>query len=323
MPAPFNFLITSAGKRCQLIDCFRRDAAELGLDIKIFAVDLNPSMSPACQIADKSVEVPRCTEPSYTDSILQFCSDNEIKLVVPTIDTELQVFSRNLECFQEIGCLLALSKPEAVKLSQNKFATSETAAKLGISIPASSMMLDFAPNDLKWTYPLIFKPNSGSNSQGLAWAESPDSLPALDTPQNYLVQDCILGTEYTTNCYFDQGGKLLAAVPHERVEIRGGEVSKAITRKVPQLDDIAKKIEAANMGWKGPICFQTIEKDGTHFLIEINARFGGGYPVAHQAGAPFSKWLIQESLGLQPDPLDDWKSDIVMLRYDSAVYSNA
>jgi carbamoyl-phosphate synthase large subunit len=322
MPEKYNILITSAGKRCQLIECFRQDATSLGLTGSIVAADLTPSMSPACQIADRAVKVPRCTDPDYTKAILTICREHSIKLVVPTIDTELQILSKHAGHFQELGCLLAISTSEAIQLSQVKFATSKAVEEFGIPIPNSSMLLDFDPNSPCWKYPLIFKPNAGSNSQGLAWANTPQSIPEVESKTNYLVQECLQGTEYTTNCYFDQNGKLLAAVPHERVEVRGGEVSKAITRKIPQLEEFAHRIEAAKMGWKGPICFQTIERDGVHYLFEINARFGGGYPIAHQAGAPFTKWLIQESLGQSPIADSDWKDGVIMLRFDTAVFPN-
>ena len=54
--------------------------------------------------------------------------------------------------------------------------------------------------------------------------------------------------------------------------------------------------------------------------IEINPRFGGGYPLSHDAGAGYPQlmireWLLGESLIWQ----DNWQADLMMLRYDAKV----
>ena len=77
-------------------------------------------------------------------------------------------------------------------------------------------------------------------------------------------------------------------------------------------------------GARGPLCFQAIVRDdGTAAIFEINARFGGGYPLAHRAGAPFTKWLLEESVDLSSSAHNNWKEGIVMLRYDDAFYNES
>ena len=58
-----NILFSSAGRRVELIKCFQSDAQDLGLPIKITAVDLGKESSAACQIADYAYAVPPCTDP--------------------------------------------------------------------------------------------------------------------------------------------------------------------------------------------------------------------------------------------------------------------
>jgi len=55
-------------------------------------------------------------------------------------------------------------------------------------------------------------------------------------------------------------------------------------------------------------------------VFEINARFGGGFPLAHRAGARFSRWLLEDVLGLQSSAQNNWQEDLVMLRYDAAIF---
>ena len=56
-------------------------------------------------------------------------------------------------------------------------------------------------------------------------------------------------------------------------------------------------------------------------VIEINARYGGGFPLSLEAGADFPRWMLEELLGLPTTASpDDWRSGLVMLRYDAAVF---
>lgn len=72
---------------------------------------------------------------------------------------------------------------------------------------------------------------------------------------------------------------------------------------------------------RGALCFQAIA-DVTRGLqvIELNARFGGGYPLADRAGARFAQWLLEEVAGLPVSANDDWRDGVLMLRYDQALF---
>ena len=52
----------------------------------------------------------------------------------------------------------------------------------------------------------------------------------------------------------------------------------------------------------------------------VNARFGGGYPLAHHAGARFADWLLDEIDGRPCRAHDGWREGVTMLRYDDAVF---
>jgi len=55
--------------------------------------------------------------------------------------------------------------------------------------------------------------------------------------------------------------------------------------------------------------------------IEINPRFGGGFPLTYHAGANYVKWIIDEYLldkEIQED-FESWESDLLLLRYDDEI----
>jgi carbamoyl-phosphate synthase large subunit len=59
-------------------------------------------------------------------------------------------------------------------------------------------------------------------------------------------------------------------------------------------------------------------------VIEINTRYGGGYPLSWEAGARYPRWTLEELLG-QPTTAapDQWRDGLTMLRYDDAVFVDA
>ena len=73
----------------------------------------------------------------------------------------------------------------------------------------------------------------------------------------------------------------------------------------------------------GCICVQLFFHPETQDIvgIEINPRFGGGFPLTYMAGGNFPELLIREYfMGESVDYFDNWKDGMLMLRYDDAIY---
>ena len=76
-------------------------------------------------------------------------------------------------------------------------------------------------------------------------------------------------------------------------------------------------------GARGCVTIQGFKQaDGAMKFIEINPRFGGGYPLSAEAGADFPRWILQMVMGmpLDTDLQDRWEDGQVMLRYDEAIF---
>src|SRR5262245_36723674 len=102
-------LFTSAGRRAELINCFRDDAAVLKAALRVIAADLNPELSSACHLADERIQVPPCTEAGYVPRLLEICRKEKVKLLTPTIDTELEPLAMAAEQFEAIGTRVHIS----------------------------------------------------------------------------------------------------------------------------------------------------------------------------------------------------------------------
>ncbi|MBM3825001.1 MAG: ATP-grasp domain-containing protein [Verrucomicrobia bacterium] len=321
---PLTLLLTSAGRRVELLGCFRESARRLGIQIRVLAADMLPQLSAACQMADESFEVPACHRPDYPIRLLEICGKHGVDVLVPTIDTELQVLADSRAQFQIAGTQVMISTPEVVGLARNKIATSNFLDSQGIPVPRTLAIKDFEPSDPSWRWPAILKPVDGSCSKGVIKVDrESDWREEYRHRINYLIQEFWEGAEYTVNLFFDRDGCLRSAVPHRRLEVRAGEVSKGRTERVGSLMDIADRFGRILTGARGALCFQAILRpSGEAAVFEINARFGGGYPLAHAAGGRFTQWLLEEAQGMECTANQEWQEGLVMLRYDAALFKS-
>jgi carbamoyl-phosphate synthase large subunit len=316
-----TILISSAGRRAGMIDCFRADAVCLGIDLRVMASDVHPGISPACHLADAAFSVPACNAPTFLQALLEICRSNTVDLVIPTIDTELEVLSQHKDSFRDAGTELVVSSPVVTRMARNKLETARFFAAAGIPVPRTAALKNRALEVVGWNWPLILKPNAGSASRGTIFLESPETVYWPTLTEDYIVQEFMRGEEYTVNVFFDREGRMRCAIPHLRHEVRAGEVSKGTTRRHPRLEQIARQLADILPGARGPLCFQAITMNEEEVgVFEINARFGGGYPLAHAAGARFSQWLLEEAAGIPCGANNDWSEGITMLRYDAAVF---
>jgi carbamoyl-phosphate synthase large subunit len=103
--------------------------------------------------------------------------------------------------------------------------------------------------------------------------------------------------------------------------VRAGEINKGITRRNSIVEFLKQKMSYLQ-GVFGCICVQLFfcETDNDIIAIEINPRFGGGYPLSYYAGADFAEMLIKEYLlGEKIEYFDNWKDNTLMLRYDKDI----
>jgi len=315
-----RILLTSAGRRVELLNCFRAAAGRLGLRIEIVACDLNPGLSAACAVADHAAAVPRCTAPNYAEAVLDLVRRHAVALVVPTIDPELLPLAQRAADFAKAGCRVHVSAPNVIEIARDKQWTADILGSAGVPVPTtlSPAALRARPESLTW--PVFVKPRGGSASRGLSVIDGVDELPET-FDEAMICQPCLVGAEFTVNIFVDAGGALRCVIPHRRLQIRAGEVEKGRTERVPALRTIAERLVGALPGLRGVACFQVIDDAALGpQVIEINARFGGGYPLADHAGAPFARWLLEEVTGRACTANDEWRAGAEMLRYDAAVF---
>jgi carbamoyl-phosphate synthase large subunit len=313
-----DVLILSAGRRVSLFRAFAAAATERGLSVA--TADMRPEMSSACQVSGHSFTLPHVRSEEYANALERCCRDNGVRLVIPTIDTELPILADLRPRFAAFGCMLAVSSPEIIAACADKRLTRSFFDRHRLHSPAI-----FDPGQL--AYPLIVKPYDGSLSAGISILHTPEQLTAahLAEPRNIFCRylDPSDYQEFTCDAYYDRDGVMRCIVPRLRVEVRGGEVSKGRTVRNNIVEYLKERIGILE-GALGCLTIQVMRhrETGEIFLIEVNARFGGGYPLTAGSGATYHAWLIDEHLRNQSvgDFFDDWESDLLMLRYDGEVF---
>jgi len=311
-----NILILSAGRRVELLQEFQQAAKALGKGIQIFAADMRPGLSSACQIADQAFILPPVSDISYASLLIELCETRQISMVIPTIDPELPYLSDLTGECQARAIDLIISDRNIVDQCGDKRETGKLFDHLGIPTPEIYQ----TQNAIK--YPCFSKPYDGSSSDGafLIQDESELTTEMLVDPKRMFME--LIPQSYreiTIDLYYDRRGDLKALIPRERLETRGGEVSKGVTRRDWVYDELVSRLRHI-VGAKGCLTLQVFAGREDHHIqaIEINPRFGGGYPLTCAAGANFPKWLIEEYiLGQEVEFCDDWEADLLMLRYDA------
>jgi len=318
-----RILITSAGRRVQLVRAFRESIGRIGIPGAVLTCDAS-STAPASYEADENYTVPRIDSRDYVQELLILCEQHRVTVIVPTIDTELALLSSERESFLSRGTRVIVSQPETIEIASSKRKSHEWLEANGFSVPQQWWMSEILSAD-DLTYPLIAKPDRGSMSQGVRLISSNQELINLSNEvdsQDYVIESIAEGKEFTVSTYVDRFGTCLAAVPRLRMEVRAGEVSKATTVRNELLETTAKQIVESLPGAYGPLnvqMFLNFEESECQ-VIEINARFGGGDPLAWRAGANAPEWIVRESLGVSIPVMDSWISNLTMLRFDDAIY---
>ncbi len=296
----------------------RRSLANLGLTGPILASDVS-GYAAAFHLADRGIVVPPQSDPGFVAALLQICEREGVRLVVPTHDGELPLLAAARERFAAVGATVSISAPETIAIGRDKARTHAWLTEHGFPTVRQGTVSDVLADASSWQWPLIAKPRAGSAGIGVVRCASVADLPEGDV----VVQELAPGAEHTVDVLVLRDGRCRVAVPRRRIEVRAGEVSKGVTVRHEPLQACARAIAEALPDAYGALNVQVFGDGDELRVIEVNARYGGGFPLAYEAGARLTDWTIEELLDRPSTVTDDWRDGLVMLRYDEAAFVDA
>ncbi len=313
-----NILFTCAGRRTYLLKYFREN---LSVQDKIIATDMQLS-APALQVADIKIQVPAIYSPEYIDTTLNICTEYFIDALIPLNDLELPILAEHKADFENIGVKVIVSSQEVIDICFDKYKTAQWVESLGLYSPKTYIRLEDAQKALannEISFPLFMKPRWGSGSIGLEIINDKDELEiyyklltkkikrsilatASVGNEYILIQEKLTGNEFGLDVMNDLNGNNVAVSVKQKLAMRAGETDKAITIDLPEIRNIGHKI-GENLKHIGNLDVDIMQRaNGDYCIIELNPRFGGGYPFSYEAGVNMPKAIIEWTKGNKVDP---------------------
>lgn len=318
-----NILFTCAGRRTYLLKYFKE---QLGQDGLIVATDMQLS-APALSAADVKIQVPAVYADNYIDRTLDICKQYDIKALICLNDLELPILAANMNKFVAEGVTVIVSDSNVIDICFDKLRTARYVESLGLASPKTYANYDEALKALQngsLQFPLVLKPRWGSGSIGIEFVNSLEELEevyalllkkvkksilatASKGDEYILIQEKIEGQEYGLDVMNDLKGNHRAVSVKMKLAMRAGETDKACTVDNAGIRAIGRTL-GENLHHIGNLDVDVFEKDGKYYVLELNPRFGGGFPFSYEAGVNFPKAIIEwlkgneiESSLLQPE----------------------
>ncbi|SDS35002.1 ATP-grasp domain-containing protein [Agrococcus carbonis] len=314
--ATATVLLCSAGRRPYLVRWFREALERNGVAGRVVVADADP-YAPAAASADRFIRSPRISEPGYEHWLRAVVVEHEVDLALSINDFELSLWS---ELEPVPPALLVLGRDEQ-RIVEDKWAMASAAAAVGIDVPAtwlgSALLSGEAQGEGER---FVVKSRFGSGSAGLRFAEARDLRDAVaaaaaevldrrgqrvlegdDPAAQIVVQQRIDGVEYGVDVLGDFERRYAGCLARRKLAMRHGETERAVSAEAEPFGALTRQL-ASLTRHRGVIDSDVIlDPTGRAWLIDVNPRFGGGYPFSHLAGADAPSAIVAWALGLPVD----------------------
>lgn len=312
-----NVLLTSVGRRAYMVKYFKE---VLGNSGKVYVCN-SDDKSIAFKYADEKVISPLIYDKNYIPFLIDYCKKNAIDIVISLFDIDLLVLARHKKEFEEVGTKVIVSEPQIIEVCNDKWKTYNFLRDNGFNAPLSFLKMDEIIDKIavgELSYPIVVKPRYGCGSISVSIAHDEEDLRYLTkkanediassylkyesamTEEKVIYQECLKGQEYGADIINDLHGETQNVIVRKKLAMRSGETDIAqlvdepiIQDELLRLGKITKRI--ANMD-----C-DVFLVDGVPYVLEMNARFGGGYPFSHMGGCNLPKAIVDWARGKTVD----------------------
>lgn len=314
-------LITGAGTTTAL-SVMKGLRGQDEVPIRIVAVDMNPECG-GRYFSDAFHCIPRADSPDFIDALVEICRMEEVGLLIPIVDYEFVRLAEARQRFTAAGCEIVISSAETIRICNDKDRTHAFFADHGIPKPMfypADTVVHQAPDELP--FPLIIKPRSdGRGSIDVYKLDDAQDLAYWTRRvRDPLFEEYVEGREYTIDTLSDFNGRVIAAVPRERLEVKAGICYKGRTVRNLGLMNWGARIASA-LDIIGPANIQCrVTPCGDVKFFEVNPRFAATLPITIAAGVNMPLLQIKMAIGLPvAEPLAAF-DEVTMLRYWDEIF---
>ena len=340
-----NVLLSSAGRRTYLVNWFRNALKGEG---EVHASNSDGS-STSLRAADHGVVTPLIYSDEYISFMLNYCERNKIGAIIPLFDIDVPILAENRKKFESIGCFPVVGSAEFARICSDKVETCRFLRDAGVPCLPTYVGRDGylrAVERGNASYPAFIKPRWGMGSIGLAEATNDSELKVLcgiverkiansylrfesslaDPASGVVVQEKVEAFEYGMDIYCDLTGTYQGCVVRRKIAMRAGETDIAEVLKPDERFERLARLLARASHHIGCMDVDLFDIDGNLVVLEMNARFGGGYPFSHASGVDMPGALVSWLRGVDPDPRmlavkrpGTYMKDMVIVKSDNRI----
>jgi carbamoyl-phosphate synthase large subunit len=315
-----SVLLSCVGRRGYIAEFFRALLSKG----EVIIGTANTPWNVGFRSCDVNYLVPSIGDPEYIPTLLNICEKHSVRLVLSFLDGDIGALAAARSQFLERGTIPLITSDTTNAICLDKWNTFCFLKEHGFPCPTTFRDLETVRKSLdsgEISFPLIVKPRRGSASINVFTAHSPAELEVFfNYAEEMIVQPKLNAIEYGVDvCSHLTSGEVLAVVVKRKITMRSGETDKAMIVDNPKIEELARRLGGA-LKVPGPLDIDILEVDGTPYILEMNPRFGGGYPLSHLAGANFPA-IIMAMIRNQPfqDLINKHQYNVVAMK-DYEVY---
>ena len=299
-----NVMLTSVGRRAYLVKYFKE---VLGNDGKVFVCN-SDDKSIAFKYADEKVISPLIYDSNYILFLLEYCKENRIDIVISLFDIDLLMLAKHKKQFEKICTKVIVSDPIIIEVCNDKWKTYKFLIDNGFHAPMSFLDMNEVIEKIserKLSYPVVVKPRygCGSISVAIAYDEIANSYLKYEsavTNDKVIYQECLIGQEYGADIINDLNGETQNVIIRKKLAMRSGETDIAQLVDEPSIKETLVRLGKITKHIANMDC-DIFLVNGVPYVLEMNARFGGGYPFSHMGGCNLPKAIVEWAKG---EPVD-------------------
>lgn len=304
-----------------LADCLKNNGER---NIRVVGVDMGLDQT-VLQLVDAIYQVPRATDPTYIDCLLDICKKENVDVVLPFMSAELlPLIDRKAE-FEAIGTKISVSDRYSVEITTNKYKFYEFLKEQGLSAPKFAPVRtadELIPACKECGYPenaVCVKATELSGSRGIRivkpgvsrfdilFGEKPNSfyttmdellatLKEKDNMPEMMAMEYLPGIEGSVDLIAENGKIIYMAYRESTVNLHSipqvGEL-----KDNPEAYEIAEKVIKA-LGFTGSadLDFKN-DANGHPVLMEVNPRIAATMRIFKEGGLNLPYLRIKHLLG--------------------------
>jgi carbamoyl-phosphate synthase large subunit len=302
-----NLLFSCIGQRGYIADFFR---PHLTNQDRILGSG-NSRWTPGFTRCDAAFLLPDITDKDYIPSVLKLCEKEGIDAILSFNDQDVVRLANAEDEFKDRGVILLIPSAEVAEIAFDKYRTFEFLNANGIPTPRTAL----TPEDTTgFHFPLYIKPRRGSGSLDTFVARNDREMRAFyEYRPDMIIQEAVVGEPFNIELCSDFDGFPVGISTWKKYRSRLGETEQAETFRDPTVIDFALSL-GESLRAKGPMDIDVFRQGSSNIVLEINTRFGGGYPVSHLAGADFPKLLVDLVRFGKSETNYTFSSGIVMMK---------